>query len=261
MSASRYDVVVLAGDRGPGDPVAATAGAPGKVLAEVAGRPILARVLDAIAGTKAVGSVTVVCPAGRPYRDVLAAAAIEQRVEPAAGPAASVLSALSGRDGHAPVLVVTGDHALLESAWLERFAAGAEASGADAVVGVVDAERVRARFPASRRTRYRFSDVAVCGTNLFWFAGDRGHRAIAQWRAFEAHRKRPWRVIAKLGPINLLRYATGRLTLEQATGRLSRRLGVAVAAVFVDAPEAAVDVDTVADLRLVRALLEPADVS
>ena len=81
-----------------------------------------------------------------------------------------------------PVLLVTGDHPLLQPAWLEQFVSRAAASGADAVVGLVDHAVFVARFPDSRRTRYRFSDVSVCGTNLFYFAGQRGRAVVEQWR-------------------------------------------------------------------------------
>lgn len=254
MSDEAFDVVVLAADRGPDDPVAAAGKAPGKVLVEVAGRPMLSRVLDALRAVSGIGEVIVVCPATPAYATALSGSDRVERIEPAEGPAASVEAAFARRRRGGALLVVTGDHALLRPDWVSQFVDRARATGCDAAVGIVDHAAVAKRFPESRRTRYRFADVAVCGANLFFFAGDTGRRAVSRWRAFEAHRKRPWRIIAELGAANLLRYLLGRLTLAQATRRLSDRLGVAVAAVFIDDPRAAVDVDSVADLEHVRAL-------
>ena len=50
MSAAATGVIVLAADRGPGDPLAVNAGVTGKVLVEIAGKPMLTRVMEAVSG-------------------------------------------------------------------------------------------------------------------------------------------------------------------------------------------------------------------
>ncbi len=52
----------------------------------------------------------------------------------------------------------------------------------------------------------------------------------------------------------VIRYALGRLTLEKALQLLSRRLGLLVGAIILPFPEAAVDVDTIDDWELVKAV-------
>ena len=255
MSRATLDAIVLAGDRGPGDPLAAAAGKPGKALVEVGGRSMLARVLDAVSGVENIEGIVPVCPDGQAYRSALGSAFAARRVEPRDGPAASVAAALERCDPERPVLVVTADHPLLRADWLMAFAERALATGAEAVVGVVEHARVVERFPGHRRTRYRFADGAVCGTNLFWFSGGRATRVAEAWRSFEADRKKPWKIVSRIGLGVLTRYVLGRLTLDDAADRLSRRLGVRVAAVDVGEPDAAVDVDTAADLELVGALI------
>jgi len=250
------NVVVLAGDRGPGDPLASRAGVPGKVLVEIDGKPMLTRVLETVAEFAGNGEVVVVCRNHPEYLAAAEAARQCRRIEPADGPAASAVAALDALPQSAPALLVTGDHPLLRPAWLHEFVERAAATGADAVVGVVDHARVLERFPGSRRTRYRFSDRSVCGTNLFYFAGRRGREIASLWRAFEADRKRPWKIVRRLGVWNLVRYVFGRLSLDAATGALSRRMGMRLAAVLLDAPEAAVDVDSAADLELVAGIIQ-----
>jgi hypothetical protein len=61
-----------------------------------------------------------------------------------------------------------------------------------------------------------------------------------------------------LGWSAVLDYALGRLTLERALARISRRLGLRAAPVILPFPEAAVDVDSVEDLQLVRAIVDRA---
>jgi hypothetical protein len=67
------------------------------------------------------------------------------------------------------------------------------------------------------------------------------------WQRVEAERKHPLRVIRILGWTTVLRFLLGRLTLDDALGRLSVRLGCTAGAVVLPYAEAAVDVDTVAD--------------
>jgi CTP:molybdopterin cytidylyltransferase MocA len=254
-----FDVIVLAGDRGPADPVAASQGVAGKVLARIAGRTLLGRVLETVAGLEGLNAVILVCSESPGYTQEfernVPLASRGPIVAPAAGPAASLVEALRRSDGSKPVLVVTGDHPLLERAWLEDFIDDAAAANAAAVVGVADADAVARRFPQSRRTRYRFADGPSCGTNMFWFDAVRGRTVAEIWSSFEQDRKRPWRIIARLGPAILLRYITGRLRLDDATEALSRRLGVPLAAVRVAAPEAAVDVDNLEDFALAEQVL------
>ena len=256
MTAAAISVIVLAADRGPGDPLATSAGVIGKVLVEIAGKPMLTRVMQTVSGLAGDGRLMVVCRDDPAYAQAADVGREFQRIEPGPGPAASAVAAMDRLDPAEPVLLVTGDHPLLQPAWLEQFVSQAAASGADAAVGLVDHAAVVARFPDSRRTRYRFSDVSVCGTNLFYFAGRRGRAVVEQWRAFEAHRKKPWKIVGRLGPWNLLRYLTGRLSLAAAMAALSHRMNLRLTAVMLDAPEAAVDVDSPADLELVTRLIE-----
>jgi len=50
------------------------------------------------------------------------------------------------------------------------------------------------------------------------------------------------------------RYLLGRLSLPDALGHISGRMGVRVGAVLLPFPEAAVDVDTVEDWRFAESL-------
>ena len=249
-------VIVLAADRGPGDPLASRAGVPGKVLVEIAGKPMLTRVLETVAEFAGNGEVVVVCRNHPEYKAATEMARQCVRIEPAEGPAASAVAALDALPQSGPVLLVTGDHPLLRPAWLHAFVDRAAATGADAVVGVVDYARVLERFPGSRRTRYRFSDRSVCGTNLFYFSGRRGREIASLWRAFEADRKRPWKIVRRLGGWNLVRYVFGGLSLDAAMAALSQRMDMRLAAVLLDAPEAAVDVDSAADLELAAEIIQ-----
>lgn len=244
----KYAALILAGSRpGAPDPVAIGEGIAHKALALVAGETLLARVAAALAGAERI-AVSASHPAVIAEAERLGLAVLP----PAAGPSASVAGALAVLG--APLVVTTADHALLRPEWVAALVAGAPA---DADVAVMLAERVRveADAPPSRRTWLKFADGAWSGCNLFYLATPRAAAAIELWRRVEADRKRPWRIVARLGPGLLLRYLAGRLTLAGAVARLGRTAGVSAAVVPAPHGLAAVDVDTPADLALVRSLV------
>ncbi len=252
--------VVLAGQRpGEVDPVARAAGVTTKALVPVAGRAMVERVVDALAATPGIGSIRLVAAAEAglealpALRRLVAAGRLHLEI-PAASPSASVAAALEAAGG-APILVTTADHPLLTPALVASFLDAARGSGADLALGLAPAGAVLSLAPRTRRTWWRFADGRWSGANLFWLAGPAARPALAFWRRVEAERKRPWRIVRLLGPLDLLLYLARRLTLAEAMARVSRRLGCRVAAVPLSAGEAAIDVDRPEDLALAEAIL------
>ncbi|HXU87401.1 MAG TPA: NTP transferase domain-containing protein [Methylomirabilota bacterium] len=265
MTDRRFVAVVLAGDRRPGDPVARAGGVSAKCLVRIGGRPMVLRVLDALGSAGEIGA-RVLCGPDRKVLDdapELARCLADQEVDwlpPQATPTRSAAAAVASVASGSPVLLTTADHALLTARLVDHFCARARATAADVVVGVADHAEVLAAFPGTRRTVLRLRDGGYCGCNLFAFLTPAGRAAIDFWRRVEQERKQPLRLAAGvLGWRGLARFALGRLTLDDALSLASRRVGARISAVRLPFPEAAVDVDTVEDLRLVTAVSDGPD--
>jgi GTP:adenosylcobinamide-phosphate guanylyltransferase len=245
--------LVLAGTRPGGDSLAQAAGVSHKALIPVGGIAMLQRVLVALAAVPAVARIVVVID--RP--DVLAnlpGCSKPVTVFPAAsGPSASVGSAFAIEG--APLLVTTADHALLQSHWIEEFLA-ADNHGDDVLLALARRESVEAAVPGSMRTWLRFADGDYSGCNLFLLRTPAAQGVVALWQQLEADRKRPLSMLRRLGLSYALRYRFGWLRLEQALGRLGRISGARVRPVILRDGLAAVDVDKMADLDLVRTLVD-----
>ena len=245
-----FAALILAGSR-PGvvDPVAAYAGVPHKAMILLQGTTLLARVAAALRGA---GAGRIAVSADHPAVLIEAMRLGLEVIPPAAGPSDSVARGFDVLG--APLLVTTADHALLEPEWVARFIADAPA--ADVAALLARRPEVEAAAPGTRRTWLRFADGSWSGCNLFWLATPQAAAAIGLWREVEADRKRPWRIVRRLGPGLLLRYLTGRLTLATAIRHLGRRAGIEAAVVATPFGLAAVDVDKPADLDLVRQLVD-----
>ncbi|MGY6554490.1 MAG: NTP transferase domain-containing protein [Wenzhouxiangella sp.] len=257
---AKIDVILLAGDRGPDDPLARRAGVIGKALVPVAGRPLLETVLRVLLSWPKLGRIILVAPAHADYAAIVARVAAHRAdalvcIEPAASISASVQAGIAASQGDWR-LVLTADHALLDTAWLDALLAQTQAEeDTEILVGLADWHRVMARFPGSRRTRYRFRDYAICGTNLFAMREPGASRLLKVWREVEQQRKKPWRIISLLGWHNLAAYLAGRLRLDDAFAALSRRLAIPIRPLLLDDPLTAVDVDSLADHALVEQVL------
>jgi hypothetical protein len=146
--------------------------------------------------------------------------------------------------------LVTADHALLHARLVDYFCSEARMRDADVVVGLAAYDLVAATYPEMRRTVLRFRDGGVCGCNLYAFLTARGRSLVSFWGQVEGLRKRPIRLISKLGWVPALGFFFGWLSLRQAISQLSRRLNLSIEVVMLPFPEAALDVDTVSDWKL-----------
>lgn len=255
--------LVLAGTRAGGDPLAEYAGVSHKALIEVGGRTMVERVVEALAALAEIERIVVAIE--RP--ELLAGLAglapprcakpLETMPTEPGGPSATVAAAL--RVLGVPLLVTTADNALLETAWLSEFLAAIPAE-VDLAAALARRDAVEAAAPDTRRTWLRFADGDHSGCNLFLLARPKAANAIAFWQTLEGERKRPLRMVRRLGWTFALRYALGRLSMAAAAARLGELAGggARFAIVALRDGRAAIDVDKPDDLDLVRRLVAAA---
>jgi molybdopterin-guanine dinucleotide biosynthesis protein A len=274
---SSFRAVILAGERPGGSPISHAFNVSASVMVPVAGKPALARVMQAIEDSQH-SSGGIICG---PSADVVAASGdLESLLQspqfewlaPASGPAASALSALE-KLGHFPALLTAGDHALLTGEIVDDFCSrvlstnpGVDTDrpararpvgdpGYDLVIGFVPYALVKAAWPQSRRTVLKFSNGQFCGSNLFAILTPEGRKALDFWRQAEADRKHPWRIARRFGLMALLLYIFRLLSLEDALRGLSKAAGCRIGHVKVEFARAAVDVDSVEDQNLAEQIL------
>jgi GTP:adenosylcobinamide-phosphate guanylyltransferase len=245
--------LLLAGRRPGVDALAATRGETLKALIPVAGTPMVARVAATLLASD-VGPIRVMTQDVEPIAAVLPDDPRIGFLQSGSGIALSIAAALKSGDAPFPLFVTTADHALLRPETIAEFLRGAE--GADVAVGVVERAVVQSRFPQSKRTWLRFRRGDWTGANLFYFASPAALPVIETWASVEQDRKKGWKLIAKFGPMLLLRALTRTITLHDAVAKAGRRMGANVRMVGLTDPLAAVDVDKVSDLELAEAVLE-----
>lgn len=251
--------IVLAGRRPGKDPLAVWAGAPFKAAIAIDGRSMIERVCAALLSSAWIGDIYILAQEPEALRPALGPLRDQSRlhfVTTAASISDGLISALSEGGLALPVLVTTADHPLLTPAIIEQFLARSKPPLADATVALVEKKTLLRRYPGNKRTWLKFSDGWYTGANLFCFKSRACLDALRFWRTIEQDRKKGWKLAAAFGPVVLIQFLLRRLTLQRAFLKAGRVIGCDVAAVVLDHPEAAIDVDKPDDHRLAEIILK-----
>ncbi|VAW79945.1 hypothetical protein MNBD_GAMMA13-2051 [hydrothermal vent metagenome] len=260
MTLSPFTAVVLAADRNANDPLLQASGACCKAMLKIDGTPMLERVVQALLNSKHIDHIVI---SGSQKQQLpgstFLSSALEQGLihwkPPANSPSGSAYQAMQAL-ADTPVLLTTADHPLLRADIIDDFISRSLESNADLGVGLTDFASIHAHYPTAKKTVTKFRDGGYCGCNLFTFMTPASHRVAKAWRRVEQQRKNPLRIISQLGWWSVLRYLLGWMTLNQALDSLSQRLNANIAPIHLPYPEAAIDVDSIADQELVETITD-----
>ncbi len=251
----KWTAVILAGGRGPDDPLAKAFSVSHKCLLPVGGVAMLKRVFDVLASHPAIERILVSIDDFDVAHRALGRDATAELLPTGPGAAHSAAMAVRGLGDEFPVLLTTADHALLDHAMLDHFLAGADAASCDLAVGLARAETILAAYPNAKRTFLKLGPDRVSGCNLYAMNTPEALKVIEFWQGLERNRKNPLSLVRAFGPGALVRYATGRLTLGSAFAYASKRLGATVSPILMPQANAAIDVDKPQDKELVERIL------
>ncbi len=254
-----FTAIILAADRSSDDPLLKAAGVASKSMVPINGIPMVLRVLNVLNSSDTIGARLLCGPSKSivQLNDELHARISNDEIswiQNEKTPSLSALKAFQSIADTSPILLTTADHALLNTRIVDYFCREAVKLGVDVVAGLASHKVVMSAYPESKRTALKVKDGAFCSCNLFAFLTPQARRAAQFWRQVENQRKNPLRVVRTLGIFSVVRYLLGMLTLNQGIKQLSHKMGIKAGIVLLPFPEAAVDVDTIADWKLVEKL-------
>ena len=253
--AKNWTAIILAAGRGPGDPMAKAYGVSHKCALLVVGVPMLKRVVDALQGSRSIASISVSIETVDVARRALGKASNIAIVASENSAPLSAIIAIKNNPAF-PVLITTADHVLLTPEMIDYFCEQAELNDADFSAGLARAEVILGAYPQSIRTFFKFGKDRVSGCNLFAIRNEKGLRLLEKWKYLESVRKKPWRLVAAFGPLALIRFLLGTMSLDSAFKIVSRRLALSVKPVLLPFAEAAIDVDKPSDLELAETIMK-----
>jgi GTP:adenosylcobinamide-phosphate guanylyltransferase len=255
-------ILILAGRRpGAADALAEAHGVADKCLVPVAGRPMIAHVLESASASAAAHIFVSTHRADLPSDlndPVVQSLGDRLTIVPAADNLADSVLAVA-RVAKFPLLITTADNCLLTPATIAEIEAEALRLGVDAGVALARREDVLAAHPEGQRRFYEFSDVAVSNCNAYWIGHAGALKAVEAFRGGGQFVKRPLRVMRAFGLINLLRFRFGLGPIHHVFRRISRHLKVEIAPLLISNGATAIDVDNERSLQVTEALMARAD--
>ncbi len=248
------DAIVLAGGVPQQEDLlyAHTQGQP-KALLDVAGKPMGQWVLAALTGAPSITRIVVVgIEEGRGLHAPKVTAYLPDVGSMLGNCLAGIERATTADPKASQVLMVSCDIPLLTSAMIEALLRLANDPTIDIYHSLIARARMEARFPTSRRSYARFADGDFAAGDIHVIAPHIGQSHHDLWQALMRSRKSVVKQALHLGPIFLVRYLSGRLTLAELEQRVQRKLGLNVCALEVPYPEMGMDADKPFQLEICR---------
>lgn len=261
MPDTRYTALVLAATRGgPRDPLAQAGNVSHKAFIDLAGTPMLRRVVDAVVASGRVRQiiVSIETEAMDEARQVLAS--LESHVPITYTPSresigTSVAAVEQAYPGAMPMIITTGDNGLHTSEIIKSFCDQLDAVDADAALGLTDARHVLEKYPDGARAFHRFRDGSFSSCNLYAFLSPKAYRGAAIFNGGGQFGKKPKRLIGAFGLVAFLLYKSRLLKVRPFIGFLSRAIGVKTAPVFLPFAEGPIDLDRMNDWELAERII------
>jgi CTP:molybdopterin cytidylyltransferase MocA len=249
------DAIVTAGGiPQPGDPLYLYAKGEPKALIDVAGKPMVQWVLDALSEARDVENVIVVgLTAKSGLRCSKPLHYISNQGRMLSNIVAGVEQALALNPRAEYVLIVSSDIPAVKPDQVDWLIETAMQTHDDIYYGVCPRAVMEARFPESHRTYTKLKDMQVCGADMNITHVSMATEHLDMWEELIGNRKSPLKQAATIGYGTLLLLAAGRLTLDEAVKRVAKRIGIAGRPIVWDEAEPCMDVDKPHQLELLRA--------
>jgi len=230
-----------------------------KALVDIAGKPMIQWVLDALNEAQNVDSITII---GLPKDSQIISDKPLHYVPNQGGMldniVAGIYKVLEINPQAEYVLSVSSDIPGINGEMVDWLIENSMQTQHDIYYGIVKREVMEARYPNSNRTFTKLADMHVCGADIHithkTMVTDPEH--LAMWEDLMGKRKSPLRQAASIGILTLILLLMGRLSLEKAIQRVTERLNITGRAIIWDYAEPAMDVDKPHQLELLRDDLE-----
>lgn len=248
------DVIILAGGASSDDALNELTGGKLKSLLEIAGRPMVQWVLDAVDNAPSVGTVVLIGiedASGLTSRKPLVTLPDGGSLITNIQQGAKTLQELHPDDSH--VVSISADVPAITADIVEAMIKQYAAREVDIYYSVVEREVMEKRYPGSHRTYLKVKGAQVCGGDLNCFSKRAALDPNAIWKDLISLRKSPLKQAALIGLDTLLLLLLRQLTLEQAVKRVCKRLGITGKAVRVPFAEIGMDVDKPFQFEMVQA--------
>jgi GTP:adenosylcobinamide-phosphate guanylyltransferase len=248
------DAIVTAGGiPQPEDPLYTFSHGDSKALIDIAGKPMIQWVLDALSDAKLVDNVIVIGlspKSGVTCKKPLHFISNQGRM--LSNVVAGVNKSLELNKKNQYVLVVSSDIPAVKPEMVDWLIETCLETSDDLYYGICPKDVMEARFPGSRRTYTRLKDVELCGADMHVSHVRMATEHLDMWEQLIGNRKNPLRQASIIGLGTFFRVFTKSITLDELVETVCKRIGIAGRAIQFPFAEPCMDVDKPHQLELLR---------
>ncbi len=243
------DAIILAG--GEADPeIKEATGVRNRALIPLQGKPMIAWVIEALRNSGVVENIIVVGP--QEVLDLVGEGVM--KVKEAGSFVENLNAGLSASQAE-DVLVLPTDIPLLSPSTVHEFVVNYRRRKVELAYAAVPRGAVEARFPGTRRTYARLKEGAFTGGNMVVAKRELLQRIPDIVSLSFAARKSVLGLARLLGLGFILKFLAGRASLKDVEERATKILNAPAAAIVLEKPDAAMDVDSLEHLKAVEEAL------
>lgn len=227
-----------------------------KALLDVAGKPMVQWVLDAIGGAELVDRVVLISlseeaglSCSKPVTYLPDQGGLLENVR------GGIEKAVEINPQARQVLTVSSDIPMINSEMIDWMVKENSDTNLDLYYTVIPREVMEGRFPESKRSYTLLKDAELCGGDLNMVHSNTVHSNEELWDRIVASRKSVFKQAALLGYGNLILLLSRQLTLAGAVKRVTKKMNITGKAVISPYAELGMDVDKPHQLEIVRAEL------
>jgi GTP:adenosylcobinamide-phosphate guanylyltransferase len=248
------DAIVIAGGiPKPEDPLYEyTQGGP-KALLDVAGKPMIQWVLDAVSGSKTVEQVVLISlseemglECSKPVTYLPDQGGLLENVR------GGIEKTIEINPQAKHVLTISSDIPTIKPEMIDWVVNENAGTDFDLYYTVIPRDVMEKRFPESKRSYTRLKDAELCGGDLNMIRSSTVYANVELWDRIVAARKSVFKQAALLGYGNLLLFLSRQLTLSGAIERVTKKMDITGKAVISPYAELGMDVDKPHQLEIVR---------
>ncbi len=248
------DAVVTAGGTPlPEDPLYRYTLGHSKAILDIAGKPMIQWVLDALSASHKIDNIIVM---GMSEKIGLVASKpvyyLPNEGRMLANIVAGIGKTLELNPQTEYVLIVSSDIPALTGEMVDWLVEQIEGTPADIYYGVIPRAVMEKRFPNSKRTWTHLKGLDVCGADINAAHVSMATEHLDTWEELIGHRKSALKQAATIGFNVLFMMILRQLTLDDIVKRVSERIGIRGKAIIWPWAEAGMDVDKPHQLEIMR---------
>lgn len=224
-----------------------------KAMLDIAGKPMIQWVLDALSGSQLVASVLVT---GLTDENGLTCSKPVMYIEDQKSMIENIRAGVAKIQAQYPenenVLVVSSDIPGITAEMVDWVIGAALETRQDACYNVIRREVMEKRYPSSRRSYVKLKGMEVCGGDMNMISAKMVTHQEAIWQKIVDSRKNAFKQASLIGYDTLLLLMLRAITLEQGVKMVTGRLGITGKAVVCPYAEVGMDVDKPFQLEIMR---------